>query len=1010
MPRNSTTIAGFGEPLIEELEKAVATARTSDPLAPVTVLVPSNYAGLYLRRTLGRRGGIAGVSFLVPARAIELLASPVLGESVRPLTRTYSRQSVRLALQESQDLPQYLRSHASTIAAYDSLFRELRTLELDDASNALENVERLRPAIVATYRRFRALVGDRHDEVDRARAAIRRIAATAEPLLGSVIAVLPNAHDPLVQHLLDALGDGGQCVEIAPPAGESPALTPETLPDHTTVAVFADTDEEIRGAIRAVSSAMDDGIPLHRMAVLYPASAAANGCIELFDSAGIPCNGPSGRTLADSLDGRVLLRLLSVEGESFAREVVLDALSLPIKQFADYRPSWRAIAREAGITSGKDRWQKRLDDYAARCLQRAELLPPDSPAVHSQRADADGAKQLAEAVERLFEMLPAQESWSDLVDWATSTLDSLNPHAANDDESSQVRDVLAEMRDVPPVGPGDREAFGDALATQLAASAIRHNRFEEGVFVGRLEDAYGLSFDMVVILDCVEGVLPGRLGEDALLDQEHRERLPGLEGRAVARREQQRLAFVSAIQGASRAVLCFPRSDLRAQAERLPSRWLLEVASSLAGEVLHGRQFAELVERSDRPEWLHVVPSFEAAVRAGASSPATELEWMLGRLLHGGQPSENHPLLAGLPAAGRGASLLRSRMGRDFTAFDGNLDGQPVGITNGTPNSPTALQTWATCGLQYFLRSILRVGEAEVPEDPDTLTPLERGSLIHEILDKFFVDHALDRPPSQGWSEDEISELLARTTQVLDARRQLFGRFVPWIVEKDRLLARLRRFLEIDARWREKRGLEFRAAEWGFGPGVRTSALQDGAAPAGEIATTLGKVLTRGDVDRIDVSPDGRRVVVYDYKTGKMPFLKKFGENPFDDGKRLQLPIYALAAKQAFDAETVEASYWHILDEKWSEDRLVVTFTDDRIAEFEAIVEGMAVGIGGGVFPARPNSTCRYCRYESSCVTDRERSFGRKKHDPAMSGYFPDVQGFDPVDVDVADDDGDSDD
>src|SRR5690606_12637750 len=116
------------------------------------------------------------------------------------------------------------------------------------------------------------------------------------------------------------------------------------------------------------------------------------------------------------------------------------------------------------------------------------------------------------------------------------------------------------------------------------------------------------------------------------------------------------------------------------------------------------------------------------------------------------------------------------------------------------------------------------------------------------------------RPPSRGWSDEEVEELLARTSQVLDHRRQPFGRSVPWIVEKDRLLARLRRFLEIDARWREKQGLEFRAAEWGFGPGVRTSALQGQAAPAGEISTSLGTVLTRGDVDRIDVSTDGSRV------------------------------------------------------------------------------------------------------------------------------------------------------
>lgn len=1010
MPRTVKTISAFGEPLVAAIEDAIRAARQSDPLAPVTVLVPSNYAGLYLRRTLGRRNGIAGVSFLVPSRAIELLASPALGDGVRPLTRTYSRQAVRVALEQSSGLPGYLRSHPSSVTAYDSLFRELRALELRPAGAAavLEQIGRIRPGIVAAYHAYRELVAGRHDEVDRVRAAIARIGSSPLPLLGSVVAVFPRAGDPVLQRLLEALGEAGDCLEIAPPPVEQPsALSLESIPARTSIGVFAGTDEQIRGAIRAVGDAMNDGVPLHRMAVLYPSSMAANGCFELFDSAGIPCNGVSGRTLADSLEGRVLLRLLSVEKEDFSRDAVLDALALPVRQFENYRPAWRAIAREAGITTGKTRWQRRLADYANRCLQRATLLPPDSAAATRLRADAEGAALLGEAVEVLFEALPPGDSWAELVEWASATLDSLRSSSSNEEEGGQVRDVIAEMRDVPPTGPGDRTAFADALATMLATSPVRHNRFEEGVFIGRLEDAYGLSFDLVVVLDCVEGLLPGRLGEDSLLAQEHREQLPGLEGRAAVRREQQRLSFVSALQGASRALLCFPRSDLSAQAERLPSRWLLEVASSLEGRVLHGRQFAELVDHAGRPGWLQVVPSFEAAVRSGAPNPHSELEWVLGRLLHGGPPTESHPLLASLPAARRGASLLRGRMAREFTPYDGNLAGRPVGITGGTPNSPTALERWAACGLQYLFGSVLRVGESEDPEDPDTLTPLERGSLIHEIMDDFFVDHARDREPSQGWSEREVEELLARTSNVLDQRRQLFGRHVPWIVEKDRLLARLRRFLEIDARWREKRGLKFAAAEWGFGPGVRTSALQDEPAPAGEIQTSLGPVLTRGDVDRIDVSVDGSHLVVYDYKTGFMPGPRKFSENPFDDGKRLQLPIYALAAKRAFGASTVEAAYWHVLDGNWSEDRLRVDFDEDRIREFEDIVERLAAGIGGGVFPARPKDTvCRWCRYESACVTDRERSFARKRKDAAMAPYFPTSRGFEDSEADSDEGDG----
>ena len=48
---------------IEELLRSIAASRAADPLAPMTVIVPSHVAGLHLRRRLGRMGAFAGVRF-----------------------------------------------------------------------------------------------------------------------------------------------------------------------------------------------------------------------------------------------------------------------------------------------------------------------------------------------------------------------------------------------------------------------------------------------------------------------------------------------------------------------------------------------------------------------------------------------------------------------------------------------------------------------------------------------------------------------------------------------------------------------------------------------------------------------------------------------------------------------------------------------------------------------------------------------------------------------------------
>jgi RecB family exonuclease len=65
----------------------------------------------------------------------------------------------------------------------------------------------------------------------------------------------------------------------------------------------------------------------------------------------------------------------------------------------------------------------------------------------------------------------------------------------------------------------------------------------------------------------------------------------------------------------------------------------------------------------------------------------------------------------------------------------------------------------------------------------------------------------------------------------------------------------------------------------------------------------------RGFIDRVDRAPDGR-VRVIDYKTaGPWAYTKK----AVTEGKLLQLPLYALAARDALElGEPVEGFYWHV--------------------------------------------------------------------------------------------------
>src|SRR5438552_11302292 len=107
------------------LDAAVAEAKGDDPLAPVTVAVPSTYAGLALRRRRSALGSV-NVRFQSLNRLAELLGAPVLAEpDRRPLTPAVRAEAVRQVLAADAGPFGAVADHPSTIAALETTFTEL---------------------------------------------------------------------------------------------------------------------------------------------------------------------------------------------------------------------------------------------------------------------------------------------------------------------------------------------------------------------------------------------------------------------------------------------------------------------------------------------------------------------------------------------------------------------------------------------------------------------------------------------------------------------------------------------------------------------------------------------------------------------------------------------------------------------------------------------------------------------------------------------------------------------
>ena len=87
----------------------------------------------------------------------------------------------------------------------------------------------------------------------------------------------------------------------------------------------------------------------------------------------------------------------------------------------------------------------------------------------------------------------------------------------------------------------------------------------------------------------------------------------------------------------------------------------------------------------------------------------------------------------------------------------------------------------------------------------------------------------------------------------------------------------------------------------GAAPGADDIEVSFGDAGQPDVVVPLPEgraVRFRGRIDRVDRSPDGRTVVVYDYKTGNPARAASLRDYPVLAGQRLQLPVYAHAARR----------------------------------------------------------------------------------------------------------------
>lgn len=752
----------------------------------------------------------------------------------------------------------------------------------------------------------------------------------------------------------------------------------------------AEIEEAVRRVIPELES--NPGARLSDVAFLFRfPDAYRRDARAALDDLGVPVEDRLLRPLLSTPPGKTALKLLETLETDFARGPLMDFLScasLSPRGFglgdADWNPAtWDLLTKEIDHTRGAAALVDRLQARVRRARQEEDEGDED------RRRDAQSLLKAVRILADLAARTGSARRWEDSVGYLAEALGSFLSPSRERDEMLETLEGLAEMEGKgEPFLPGRLSSVARSLWEGMSVSPEPSP--EGGVRLLDLMGSRGLSFDGVVVPGLVEGAFPPGPRPDPLLPDEARERLNAsassggarlpLKARAL---DEERLLFALAADSARRfLILTAPVVDPVRGDDRNPSSYLYEVVEAVTGERHLSLDSARGIVQA-LPPALRARRDLEESLTARETLAAA-----LRRAREGRGTAWARALALRTPFALEGDRLARERQFRRvFTPYDGVIDDPESlrilaqrGPLGGEVVSASRIETYAACPLRYFFRYGLGLSSVNEPEEALRADPLERGKLLHSILETV-VGQGL----REGWWEppagkrDEgralafLRECAERSFDDFE-KGGLTGAPALWRADRARHLADLERLLMALMRDPEWVPLEVEKA---FG--------MDGAEPV-EFPLPGGGLKIRGRIDRVDLSPRDGLLRVVDYKTGRGGSDAK--DQCLHGGRRLQLALYGWAARALYPGRRPVAGIYDFFTEEGGRRRVSFSTPDDESAAaaqavLARILGVVSEGVSRGLFPAMAGD-CDRCDFSALCGVEQEKRRDRKIGDPRV--------------------------
>ena len=304
---------------LAELATMISHAQAADPLAPVTILVPSHAAGLdvtrYLGRTLNGGAGSVGVrAFTLKDLATELIVDDDAVNGRRPLRPVLRIGAVSRVLLDEPGLFKDVADQPSTARAI------ARTAELLDAvpDPADPELSELMQEVLRLHAASKKALGPQwYTDHEAFTLASRKVGTgTMMRRLGTIIGFMLGTENRPAEAILR------ESLEVA---GMQHLRAAGSAENGVRLLTASDADDEARAVVRLVVERLATGTPGHRIGIFHSASQPYAALLtQRLSQAGVAFVGPSAHRLVDSPLARGLLQLLKLDPQGLDARTILN--------------------------------------------------------------------------------------------------------------------------------------------------------------------------------------------------------------------------------------------------------------------------------------------------------------------------------------------------------------------------------------------------------------------------------------------------------------------------------------------------------------------------------------------------------------------------------------------------------------------------------------------------------------------------------------------------------------